>query len=84
MPGASSEVAAAVATLEPGAPLDLNSATMEQLDLLPGVGEAYSRRIVDSRRVDGPFEAVEDLLTRRVLPSATLDGIRDYVTVTAP
>jgi len=84
VPGPSAEAATAVATLAPGEKLDLNAATMDELDLLPGIGEAYSRRIVDSRVVDGPFEAVDDLLTRRVLPAATLDGIRNYVTVAAP
>ncbi len=84
VPGPTSEVAAAVATLAPGEKLDLNAATMEQLDKLPGIGEAYSRRIVDSRVVDGPYEAVDDLLTRRVLPASALDDIRDFVTVSAP
>ena len=84
VPGAASEVASAVATLAPGERLDLNVATMDQLDLLPGVGEAYSRRIVDSRVIDGPYVAVDDLLTRRVIPAATFEQIRDLVTVSAP
>jgi len=82
--GEASEVAAAVATMEPGEKLDINSATMEQLDRLPGIGEAYSRRIVDSRLVDGPYQAVDDLVTRRVIPASTLDEIRDMVSVGAP
>lgn len=84
VPGAASEVAGVVATLAPGLKLDLNAATLEQLDQLPGIGEAYSRRIVDSRQVDGPYRAVEDLVARRVIPAATLDKIRDRVTVSAP
>jgi competence protein ComEA len=67
--------------LAPGQTLDLNSATEAQLDQLPGIGEAYSRRIVDSRKVDGPFKSVDDLLTRRVLPAAVLQQIRDFVSV---
>jgi competence protein ComEA len=84
VPGLSAEVAAAVATLAPGEKLDINEATMAELDQLPGIGEAYSRRIVDSRIVDGPYEAVDDLLARRVLPEATLDNIRHLLTVSAP
>ena len=84
VPGPVSDVAATVATLAPGQKLDLNAATLEQLDQLPGIGEAYSRRIVDSRVVDGPYEAVEDLLTRRVIPAATLEQIRDRLTVSTP
>jgi competence protein ComEA len=82
--GPSSEVAAAVATLAPGGKLDINVATTDQLDQLPGIGEAYSRRIVDSRVVDGPYAAVEDLMTRQVIPSATFERIRDLITVSAP
>jgi competence protein ComEA len=82
--GEAAEVAAALATMAPGEKLDINSATMEQLDRLPGIGEAYSRRIVDSRLADGPYQTVDDLVTRRVIPAATLDEIRDMVSVSAP
>jgi competence protein ComEA len=84
VPGLSSDVAAAVETLAPGQKLDLNSASAEELDQLPGIGEAYSRRIVDSRIVDGPFQAVDDLVERRVVPEATLEHIRTFVTVSSP
>jgi competence protein ComEA len=68
-------------TLAPGQTLDLNRATQAQLDALPGIGEAYSRRIVDSRTVDGPYASVDDLVSRSVVPAATLAAIRDYLTV---
>jgi competence protein ComEA len=84
VPGASRSFALLAPTLDPTTPLDINSATQAQLDLLPGIGEAYSRRIVDSRLVDGPFGSLDDLVTRRVLPVATLEGIRERLTVTAP
>lgn len=84
VPGLSSDIAAAVATLAPGQKLDLNAATTEELDQLPGIGEAYSRRIVDSRIVDGPYQAVDDLVARRVVPAATFEGIRPFVTVSSP
>ncbi len=76
--------APATVVLTPGEPLDLNVATPEQLDALPGIGEAYSRRIVDSRAVDGPFASVEDVLARGLVPQRTFDGIRAMVTVSAP
>jgi competence protein ComEA len=75
---------AAIPILTPGEPLDLNVATQEQLDALPGIGEAYSQRIVHSRLVDGPFATVDDVLTRGLLPVRTLEGIRSMVTVSAP
>jgi competence protein ComEA len=71
----------AAATLPPGARLDINAATEAELDLLPGIGEAYSRRIIDSRRVDGPFKSTDELVQRRVLPQATFERVRDLISV---
>jgi competence protein ComEA len=65
----------------PGPLVDINRASAAELIELPGIGEAYSRRIIDSRTVDGPFESVDELVTRRVVPASTLAGIRDRVTV---
>jgi competence protein ComEA len=81
LPSAARAAVSPAPTLAQGQTLDLNSATVAQLDALPGIGEAYSRRIVDSRTVDGPFTSVDDLLSRRVLPESTLNDIRDYLTV---
>jgi competence protein ComEA len=73
---------APVATLAPGARLNLNTATEAQLDQLPGIGATYARRIVDSRAVDGPFKSTQDLVDRRIVPRATYDKVRDVVAVT--
>src|SRR5439155_22822698 len=45
----------------PTAPVDLNSATAEQLDVLPGVGPVTAQKIVDYRQAHGPFRSVDDL-----------------------
>jgi competence protein ComEA len=75
---------ASAAALPPGAKLDINTATEAQLDQLPGIGAAYSRRIVDSRKVDGPFRSIEELIDRRVLPRATFEKVSDLIAVSAP
>jgi competence protein ComEA len=79
--GGSSTVNARGEPLPPGTKLDINLATEAQLDQLPGIGEAYSRRIVDSRKVDGPFKSTQELVERKVLPKATYDRISDMVMV---
>lgn len=61
--------------------IDINSATEAELDALPGIGKAYSKRIVDSRAADGPFKKIEDLLTRNVVPASTFDAIRLLITI---
>lgn len=62
-------------------PLDLNAADQAQLEGLPGIGEAYARRIIDSRSVDGPFKSIVDLVSRRVVPQSAFEKIRDLVAV---
>jgi competence protein ComEA len=60
--------------------IDVNTATAAALDSLPGIGEVYSQRIVDSRVADGPFESTEDLVSRRLIPRATYEKIKNLIT----
>ncbi|HLF72181.1 MAG TPA: ComEA family DNA-binding protein [Dehalococcoidia bacterium] len=82
IPAGTKRSSASAATVAPlNGKLDLNTATQAQLEALPAIGEAYSRRIVDSRAVDGPYKSIDDLVTRKVVPNATFEKIRDLVAV---
>ena len=66
----------------PGAaPVDLNSATAEQLDALPGVGPATAAAIVAYRTQHGPFRSVDELLQVHGIGPAKLAALRSKVRV---
>jgi competence protein ComEA len=74
-------VAAPAGAHDATGPLDLNTATIEQLDALPGVGPATARAIIDERERRGGFRSVEDLLDVRGIGPAKLEQLRGLVKV---
>lgn len=68
----------------PAAPVDLNNATVAQLQQLPGVGPAMANAIVQFRKKSGPFERIEDLLAIRGITSRRLERLRPYLTLSKP
>jgi DNA uptake protein ComE-like DNA-binding protein len=61
--------------ISPAEKIDINSATKDQLDALPGIGSAYSQKIIDGR----PYKSKRDLRTRKIVPQSTYDGIQDEI-----
>ena len=79
-PAAESQTAEPEKT-EPDFPLDLNTATAEELTALPGIGEVLAQRIVDFRTENGPFRIIDELKDVRGIGDAIFDGLKDYITV---
>ena len=73
----------AAAKAQKGTPelINVNTANLEELVTLPGIGESYALRLIEYRKKYGPFERVEDLLNVRGIGDRTLDRIRSRVTV---
>ncbi len=61
--------------------LDLNTATLDQLQLLPGVGPAKAQAILDYRESTGPFTAPEELMNVSGIGPATYEKLAPYITL---
>ncbi|PYN49656.1 MAG: hypothetical protein DMD95_00505 [Candidatus Rokuibacteriota bacterium] len=57
------------------APLDLNTASEEELKALPGIGEAHSKKIIENR----PYARKDELVKKKLIPQATYDKIKDQI-----
>ena len=65
----------------PAKPINLNTATLQQLEELPGVGPVTAKDILDFRKKSGPFRSVNDLLAVRRITKARLEKMRPYIFV---
>lgn len=69
------------ATDAPKTKLNLNTATLEELDALPGIGTALAQRILDYRAQNGGFKTIEELKVVRGIGDKLFDDIKELVTV---
>lgn len=65
----------------PGALVNINTASIAELETLPGIGPALAQKIVDHRAEHGPFATIEAILDVSGIGPAKFEAIRDWITV---
>ena len=75
---------ASTASASAGAPVNLNTATVAQLEALAGIGKSTAERILEYRQKNGSFKKIEDLMNVRGIGEKSFLKMKGLITVTAP
>ena len=76
--------AKATSSASSGTPINLNTATVAQLETLPGIGKSTAERILEYRQKNGGFKKVEDLMNVRGIGEKSFLKMKALITVTTP
>ncbi len=61
--------------------ININSASLSQLDSLPGIGSTYAQRIIDYRQANGGFKNIEEIKNVKGIGDKTFEKFRDLITI---
>jgi competence protein ComEA len=78
---ATATIAGAAPPKTPPSKININTASIEELDTLPRIGKALAQRIVDYRANQGPFKGIEDIKNVKGIGDALFENLKDLITV---
>jgi competence protein ComEA len=88
VPPASAQTESAQAAAQPAAPsksaINLNTATLEQLETLPGIGRKVAERIIEHRTKSGAFKRIEELMNVKGIGEKSFLKLKPLIVVTPP
>ena len=70
--------------IPPVRPVDINAASLDQLEQLPGIGPVFAKRIIEYRKTSGPFRNVDELMAVKGIGEKRMENLRKYVMVKNP
>ena len=71
----------AVRETENGSVVNINLASMNELQLLPGVGPSTAQKIVDYRQQNGKFQRIEDIMNISGIGEKTFENLKDFIEI---
>jgi competence protein ComEA len=80
-PGTGTRAPGATATATPVLRVNINTASADELDRLPGIGPAHAQAIIDYRQANGPFQKIEDIVNVRGIGPAEFGAIKNLIFV---
>lgn len=79
--GSAARDAPAAPDIDDAGRININAATMTELDSLPGIGEVTARRIIEFREEHGPYRSIDDLVLVDGISTRTVESLRDLIVV---
>ncbi|MBC7251594.1 MAG: helix-hairpin-helix domain-containing protein [Anaerolineae bacterium] len=81
LPSPPASLTSAASSVQPAGKVNINTATAEELDTLPGIGPALAQRIIEYRQTNGPFQSIEEIKNVSGIGDKLFEKLKDLITI---